>query len=106
MPFEHCVCCGLLPVTAPLMLSNRAHAGPPSMQACNLCRHADFGPPHSGHSPHLACAPCPAAGHTASWGKAYPELLTRCYDTAGARPGEDPQPSDKLGPINPARNET
>ncbi|KAI7841169.1 hypothetical protein COHA_005135 [Chlorella ohadii] len=45
-------------------------------------------------------------GHTASWGKAYPELLTRCYDTAAAGAGEEPQPSDKLGPINPARNET
>jgi hexosaminidase len=45
-------------------------------------------------------------GHTASWGKAYPELLTRCYDTAAGRTGEPPEPSDKLGPINPARNET
>ncbi len=47
-----------------------------------------------------------SSGHTASWGKAYPELLTRCYDTAAAGAGEEPQPSDKLGPINPARNET
>lgn len=45
-------------------------------------------------------------GHTASWGKAYPELLTRCYDTTAGRGDQLPEPSDKLGPINPARNET
>lgn len=48
------------------------------------------------------------AGHTLSWGKSYPDLLTRCYDPAssgGAAAGE-PQPSGRLGPMNPARNET
>lgn len=39
-------------------------------------------------------------GHTQSWGKGYPALLTDCYDTAnGEKTGE-------LGPVNPARNET
>lgn len=42
----------------------------------------------------------PGPGHTASWGRAYPELLTRCYNTAEGGQGE------QLGPINPARNET
>lgn len=40
-----------------------------------------------------------AAGHTASWGKGYPELLTDCYDT-------EERPTGLKGPINPARNET
>lgn len=55
----------------------------------------------------LGALPLPLpAGHTASWGKAYPELLTRCYDTTAGRGDQLPEPSDKLGPINPARNET
>ena len=40
-----------------------------------------------------------AAGHTASWGKGYPELLTDCYDA-------QERPIGVKGPINPARNET
>lgn len=40
-----------------------------------------------------------AAGHTASWGKGYPELLTDCYDA-------QERPTGVKGPINPARNET
>ena len=40
-----------------------------------------------------------AAGHTASWGKGYPELLTDCYDA-------QERPTGLKGPINPARNET
>ena len=39
------------------------------------------------------------AGHTASWGKGYPELLTDCYDS-------QERPTGLKGPINPARNET
>ena len=39
------------------------------------------------------------AGHTASWGKGYPELLTQCYDEKG-------MPNGRLGPLNPARNST
>ena len=75
------------------------------------------GPCKPGPAPRLALSPrhpclltccrrpspaLPAAlpGHTASWGKAYPELLTRCYNTEAGGEG------DKLGPINPARNET
>lgn len=37
--------------------------------------------------------------HTRSWGVAYPELLTPCYDSNGTLDG-------KLGPMNPARNST
>ncbi|XP_076283012.1 beta-hexosaminidase subunit beta [Lasioglossum baleicum] len=33
-------------------------------------------------------------GHTRSWGLAYPELLTTCYDSKG-------KPNGKLGPMNP-----
>lgn len=33
-------------------------------------------------------------GHTRSWGLAYPELLTTCYDSSG-------KPNGKLGPMNP-----
>ncbi|XP_033321138.2 beta-hexosaminidase subunit beta [Megalopta genalis] len=33
-------------------------------------------------------------GHTRSWGLAYPELLTACYDSNG-------KPTGKLGPMNP-----
>ena len=39
------------------------------------------------------------AGHTASWGKGYPELLTDCYDA-------QERPTGVEGPVNPARNET
>ena len=39
------------------------------------------------------------AGHTASWGKGYPELLTDCYDA-------QERPTGLKGPVNPARNET
>ena len=39
------------------------------------------------------------AGHTASWGKGYPGLLTDCYN------GEE-QPTGEKGPVNPVRNET
>ncbi len=39
------------------------------------------------------------AGHTASWGKGYPEVLTECYSQDGQKTGA-------LGPLNPARNET
>ena len=42
---------------------------------------------------------CMASGHTASWGKGYPELLTDCYDALE-------RPTGLKGPINPARNET
>jgi len=42
----------------------------------------------------LAAAP----GHTASWGRGYPELLAGCYDAAGARVG--------AGPLDPTRNAT
>ncbi|XP_032675965.1 beta-hexosaminidase subunit beta-like [Odontomachus brunneus] len=35
-------------------------------------------------------------GHTRSWGLAYPELLTACYDSNGKLNG-------KLGPMNPTR---
>eukprot|EP00891_Asterochloris_glomerata_P006265 jgi/Astpho2/6265/e_gw1.00088.42.1_t len=38
-------------------------------------------------------------GHTASWGKGYPEVLTECYSQDGQKTGA-------LGPLNPARNET
>ena len=38
-------------------------------------------------------------GHTLSWGKGYPELLTDCYSPEGKRTGE-------RGPLNPARNGT
>lgn len=37
-------------------------------------------------------------GHTRSWGEAYPELLTTCYD--------GPVPNGRLGPIDPTRNQT
>ncbi|XP_037522030.2 beta-hexosaminidase subunit alpha [Rhipicephalus sanguineus] len=37
-------------------------------------------------------------GHTRSWGEAYPELLTTCY--------EGHVPNGRLGPIDPTRNET
>lgn len=33
-------------------------------------------------------------GHTRSWGIAYPQLLTTCYDSSG-------EPNGKLGPMNP-----
>ncbi|XP_071555936.1 beta-hexosaminidase subunit beta [Temnothorax nylanderi] len=33
-------------------------------------------------------------GHTRSWGLAYPELLTTCYDSSG-------KPNGKLGPMDP-----
>ncbi|XP_076173113.1 beta-hexosaminidase subunit beta [Ptiloglossa arizonensis] len=36
-------------------------------------------------------------GHTRSWGLAYPELLTPCYDSKG-------KPTGKLGPMNPINN--
>ncbi|KAH7944609.1 hypothetical protein HPB52_021968 [Rhipicephalus sanguineus] len=36
--------------------------------------------------------------HTLSWGQAYPELLTTCYD------GD--VPTGELGPVDPTRNET
>ena len=39
------------------------------------------------------------AGHTASWGKGYPELLTQCCDEQG-------MPNGQLGPLNPTRNST
>lgn len=39
------------------------------------------------------------AGHTASWGKGYPELLTQCCDEQGV-------PNGQLGPLNPTRNST
>jgi N-acetyl-beta-hexosaminidase len=42
---------------------------------------------------------CSHSGHTQSWGKGYPELLTECYDGSGKKTGE-------LGPLNPARNST
>ena len=38
------------------------------------------------------------SGHTLSWGRGYPELLTPCY-TNGA-------PNGELGPLNPASNGT
>ena len=38
------------------------------------------------------------AGHTASWGRGYPELLTPCWSGDG--------PSGELGPLNPAKNAT
>ncbi len=38
-------------------------------------------------------------GHTASWGKGYPGLLTDCYNA-------EEQPTGEKGPINPVRNET
>lgn len=38
-------------------------------------------------------------GHTQSWGKGFPALLTECYN-------EDGEPTGQLGPLNPARNET
>ncbi|KAL3181445.1 hypothetical protein MRX96_036920 [Rhipicephalus microplus] len=37
-------------------------------------------------------------GHTRSWGEAYPELLTTCY--------EGGVPNGRLGPIDPTRNQT
>ena len=40
----------------------------------------------------------PCTGHTLSWGRGYPELLTPCY-TNGQLNGE-------LGPLNPASNGT
>lgn len=42
---------------------------------------------------------CMRAGHTASWGKGYPGLLTDCYNA-------QEQPTGEKGPINPVRNET
>lgn len=39
------------------------------------------------------------AGHTASWGKGYPKLLTQCYDEQGLLNG-------RLGPLDPTRNST
>lgn len=36
-------------------------------------------------------------GHVASWGLAYPQLLTTCYDSTGKKSG--------LGPINPTNSE-
>ncbi|CAK9833841.1 Beta-hexosaminidase subunit beta [Anthophora retusa] len=36
-------------------------------------------------------------GHTRSWGLAYPDLLTTCYDTKG-------KPNGKLGPMNPTNS--
>lgn len=40
-----------------------------------------------------------SAGHTASWGKGYPELLTQCYDDQGV-------PNGQLGPLDPTKNST
>ncbi|CAH8834592.1 unnamed protein product [Trichobilharzia szidati] len=37
-------------------------------------------------------------GHTLSWGKAYPDLLTECYDKS--------EPDGNFGPLNPARQFT
>ncbi|KAK9836128.1 hypothetical protein WJX81_003786 [Elliptochloris bilobata] len=37
-------------------------------------------------------------GHTASWGRGYPDLLTDCYNESGARTG--------AGPLDPTRNGT
>lgn len=48
------------------------------------------------HGPHLHDQ---LAGHTASWGKGYPDLLTDCYSKKG-------KPLGIKGPINPARNES
>jgi N-acetyl-beta-hexosaminidase len=45
---------------------------------------------------------CPSlwcAGHTLSWGRGYPDLLTQCYDAHG-------QPLSERGPVNPVRNAT
>ena len=39
-----------------------------------------------------------AAGHTASWGRGYPDLLADCYNASGARTG--------AGPLDPTRNGT
>ena len=39
------------------------------------------------------------AGHVASWGKGYPELLTKCHDDQG-------KPNGELGPMNPTKNST
>ncbi|XP_015593714.1 beta-hexosaminidase subunit alpha [Cephus cinctus] len=36
-------------------------------------------------------------GHTRSWGNAYPELLTTCYNSTG-------QPNGRLGPIDPTKD--
>lgn len=37
-------------------------------------------------------------GHTRSWGEAFPELLTKCYN--------GPVPNGRLGPVDPSRNDT
>ncbi|XP_077491567.1 beta-hexosaminidase subunit alpha-like isoform X2 [Amblyomma americanum] len=37
-------------------------------------------------------------GHTRSWGEAYPDLLTTCYN--------GPVPNGRLGPVDPTRNES
>lgn len=39
-----------------------------------------------------------SAGHTASWGRGYPDLLADCYNASGARTG--------AGPLDPTRNGT
>ena len=40
----------------------------------------------------------PGSGHTLSWGRGYPELLTPCYTNG--------EPNGDLGPLNPASNGT
>jgi N-acetyl-beta-hexosaminidase len=63
-------------------------------EAAILCRWpwALLPAPMACHLPHCS-------GHTQSWGKGHPELLTECHDGDG-------QPTGELGPLNPARNET
>lgn len=39
-----------------------------------------------------------SAGHTASWGRGYPDLLAECFDEAGQRTG--------AGPLDPTQNGT
>ena len=49
----------------------------------------------------LSLSPLPykKKGHTASWGRAFPAILTPCLDRDGADTG-------RTGPLNPAANET
>ena len=56
-------------------------------------------PPPPSRPPIHPLPPTSFPGHTASWGRAHPAILTPCLDRQGA-------PTGATGPLNPAVNET